>query len=243
MSSFVINPYSFTKAFSPSDVSGLAIWLDAADDTTLFDATSGGSLPANNGSVHRWEDKSGNGRHFTRATSGRPTRVTSAVNSKDAVRFVGSQFIARTGGSFGASDLKNLFIVAQTADSTVYVWCANSTASEAYYDATGPAGASFNISGGLAGSVTGFRVNGAAFSGNRGALQTARGSSANIFAALGITATSAAWANFELNWRHGSNAEVSDGYCCELLIYGSTITTDERNSIERYLATKWGITI
>jgi hypothetical protein len=241
VSEFVINSYSFTKAFSPSDVSGLAIWLDAADDTTLFDATSGGSLPANNGDVHRWEDKSGNGRHFTRATSGRPTRVTSAVNSNDAVRFVGSQFIARTEGTFGAADIVNLFLVAQTAD-TSYAWTSTTSNNSTYYDAT-ISGQTSSILGGVAGSVTENRVNGASFSGNRNDLYLARGSSANIFAALGISATSANLANFELNYRHGGGAGVSDGYACELLIYGSSITTTERDSIESYLATKWGVTI
>jgi len=240
MSSFVINPYSFTKTFSPSDVSGLAIWLDASDDTTLFDATSGGILPANNGDVHRWEDKSGNGRHFTRATSGRPTRVTSAVNSKDAVRFVGLQHITRTGGTFGAADIVNVFSVSQTADST-YLFLSGSTSNSTYLDAT-QSGNGSAPNGGLA-TVTGFRVNGAATTATRGALLTARGSSTNILSVLGIAATNANWANFEFNYRHGGGFEVSDGYVCELLIYGSSITTTERDSIESYLATKWGVTI
>ena len=44
---------------------GLQLWLDASDATTLYGATTGGSLVASDGGVARWEDKSGNSRHYT----------------------------------------------------------------------------------------------------------------------------------------------------------------------------------
>ncbi len=74
-----------SSGFSPSDLSP-ALWLDANDSTTLFDATSGGSTPANGGTVRRWEDKSANARHVTEATNA-PTRQTGVQNSRDVVRF------------------------------------------------------------------------------------------------------------------------------------------------------------
>lgn len=54
--------------FSPLGVAGLTLWLDAKDPNTLYDANVAGSLVADGGTVGRWEDKSGNGRHFTQAT-------------------------------------------------------------------------------------------------------------------------------------------------------------------------------
>jgi len=78
-------------AFTPPGINGLALWLDAADANTLFDATSGGSLVAANGGVARWEDKSGNGRHVTQSTAGnRPTRKTNQQNGLDTLLFDGS---------------------------------------------------------------------------------------------------------------------------------------------------------
>jgi len=74
-----------SSGFSPSDLSP-ALWLDANDSSTLFDATSGGSTPSNGGTVRRWEDKSTNGRHVTEATNA-PTRQTGVQNSRDVVRF------------------------------------------------------------------------------------------------------------------------------------------------------------
>jgi hypothetical protein len=237
MSAFVINPHRF---FDPAKISGLAVWLDASDASTLFNATSGGSLPANNASVARWEDKSGNGRHFTKATANQPTRVTSAVNSKDAVRFVGAQYIPRTGGTFGAADIVDVFFVSQTADST-YVFLASSSNTDRYLDATQSGSGSGPQSNGV--TVTSYRVNGAGVTATRGALLTARGSSTNVLSVLGIAATGADWANFELNYRAGFGFDVSDGYACELLIYSSSVSTADRNAIESYLGNKWGVTI
>jgi hypothetical protein len=237
MSAFVINPHRF---FDPAKISGLAVWLDASDASTLFDATSGGSLPSNGSDVKRWEDKSGNGRHFT-ASSNVPSRATTAVNSKDAVQFVGStERIARTGGTFGAADIVDVFFVSQTADST-YVFLSSSSNSDRFLDATQSGSGSQPRGGGV--TVTSYRVNGAGVTATRGALLTARGSSTNVLSVLGIAATGADWANFELNYRHGGGFDVSDGYACELLIYSSSVSTADRNAIESYLGNKWGVTI
>jgi hypothetical protein len=75
----------------PTTIAGLQLWLDAADASTLFDATTGGSLVAADGAVARWEDKSGNGRHATQGTAGsRPARKTAIQDGKDVLRFDGS---------------------------------------------------------------------------------------------------------------------------------------------------------
>ena len=69
-------------------ITGLQLWLDASDASTLFDATTGGSLVAADGGVARWEDKSGNARHATQATSGsRPLRKTSQQNGLGTLFF------------------------------------------------------------------------------------------------------------------------------------------------------------
>jgi len=77
-------------SFSPLDLSP-ALWLDASDATTLYDATTGGSLVAADGTIARWEDKSGNGRHMGQSTGvQQPLRKTLIQNGKDVVRFDGA---------------------------------------------------------------------------------------------------------------------------------------------------------
>jgi hypothetical protein len=69
----------------------LQLWLDAADASTLYDATTGGSLVAADGAIARWEDKSGNARHATQSTeANRPVRKTSQKNGLDTILFDGS---------------------------------------------------------------------------------------------------------------------------------------------------------
>ena len=73
--------------FNPKSISGLALWLDAADGSTLFQ-NSDGTTPATAASdpVGYWGDKSGSGRHATQATAGsRPTISATALSPRAAV--------------------------------------------------------------------------------------------------------------------------------------------------------------
>lgn len=76
--------------FSPADISGLQLWLDAT--TGLFDATSGGSpVTADGSAVARWEDQSENTRHATQSVlSNRAILKTSIQNLRNSVRFDGT---------------------------------------------------------------------------------------------------------------------------------------------------------
>jgi len=81
------------RRFNPSRISGLDLWLDAADGDTLFDATSGGNFVSTNGSaVKRWEDKSGNAKHATEATAA-PILAVAEKNGFNALNFATSKFL------------------------------------------------------------------------------------------------------------------------------------------------------
>jgi hypothetical protein len=84
--SFIINPYNFGSAFNPLSLSP-AVWLDASDASTLYDATTGGNLVAPNGTIARWEDKSGNLRHATQVSGTKPIRIVSMLNGLDVASF------------------------------------------------------------------------------------------------------------------------------------------------------------
>ena len=73
------------------------LWIDVSDSSTLFNAVTGGSLPASGGNIHRIEDKSGNGYHLTQATSGlTPKRTVGALGGKDGASFNGARIAATT---------------------------------------------------------------------------------------------------------------------------------------------------
>lgn len=76
--------------WTPAEIA-TALWLDAADSSTLFDSVSGGSLVSADGAVARWEDKSGNANHAVQSDSNfRPLRKVSQFNLLDSVLFDGS---------------------------------------------------------------------------------------------------------------------------------------------------------
>ena len=83
--SWTITP-SFTQ-WTPALIS-TALWLDAADATTLFTTNAGSTVATNGSAVGRWNDKSGNNRHATQATSAnRPSCLTGALNGRQGVQF------------------------------------------------------------------------------------------------------------------------------------------------------------
>jgi Fibronectin type III domain len=78
--------------FIPSNISGLAMWLDGADQSTLFTDTSATTAVTADGNlIASWRDKSTNAYLFTQATSGnRPTYKTSILNGRSITRFNGT---------------------------------------------------------------------------------------------------------------------------------------------------------
>lgn len=73
------------------EIQGCDIAYDFSRQSTLFDATSGGSAVAADGEILRAEDVSGNGNHATQGTVNlKPLRKVAARNGLDVARFDGS---------------------------------------------------------------------------------------------------------------------------------------------------------
>lgn len=77
--------------FSPDQISGLKLWLDAANSSSLFQASSCTGTPstASSDPVGCWKDLSGNGNDAVQTinTSYRPVLNTAGINSVAAVDF------------------------------------------------------------------------------------------------------------------------------------------------------------
>jgi len=72
---------ALTPAFVPSQIAGCALWLDAADRSTL---TISGS------NVSQWRDKSGTGLHVSQSTTAlQPTYNATGFNGRPTLRFTG----------------------------------------------------------------------------------------------------------------------------------------------------------
>lgn len=98
-------------------------WIDFSDTATLFDATSGGSVVTNGVGIARAEDKSGNGRHFTQATSGSRFTWTSGVqNGLGVARGDGGDWLTTTAA-------KSVYNFLHQTAATIFVVNKNGTSS------------------------------------------------------------------------------------------------------------------
>lgn len=86
---------------APDAVSNLLLWLDGSDTSTLHQNSDGsGAVASNADPIGKWDDKSGNGIHFTQAMAdNRPT-----WNSAGAVDLAGTDWLTNATISQPASD-------------------------------------------------------------------------------------------------------------------------------------------
>ncbi len=249
----------------PTQITGLQLWLDASDSSTLFDATSGGSLVAADGGVARWEDKSGNGRHFTQSTSGsRPARKTNQQNGKDTLLFdgsndtlVGADFLdLNTGGLTAFIVYKRNAtgarheLLAKTVSSTGFGWILfqsdadkltfrNQGLSKSTARETSSAVAVSDY-GVITAKVTAGSVSGASFFKNS--------------QSLGMASATNGDSSFETPdnttglLRIGAQEYQGDLYfplsanLAEIVLYDSALSDTDREAVENYLLAKWAIT-
>jgi hypothetical protein len=246
---------------SPLLIPGCQLWLDAADSSTLFDATVGGSLVTTDGTaVARWEDKSGNGRHATQSTANaRPLLRTNVKNGRNVLRFDGSNdFIS--GSSFPSVSQYSIFAVYKRTGSNT-----NAFGNFTFVFGIGKSG-----DGTAAGRLTHIHYastpNAFWWSVRVGAadLSITRNDNFNVHSCIAPLGTGTA--RYLLNGSNEQTVDVStlngstntpliynlgantwnqgqfmNGDISEILVYNTALTTTQRQSVEGYLMDKWGI--
>ena len=243
-------------AFAPIDISGLQLWLDASDTSTLYNATAGGSLVTTDGAaIARWEDKSGNNRHIIQATSNaRPLLKTSIKNGKNVLRFDGSNDALAIASSF-----------ANTSNTTfAFIAFKHNSATQS---GNGPArilNVSFNGTDNRcyagSGSFFSSKIGAALGRTNTDQINTSRGIDLNsLLLAFGRNDDSAGQV-FINGVSAGTKTPVNGGSATtqnlivggdangylngdvyEVLMYSAPLTTVQRQQVETYLNTKWAL--
>ena len=256
-----------TSVFTPATISGLQLWLDAADSSTLFDATAGGNLVTTDGSaVARWADKSGNNRHATQGTANaRPLLKTSVKNGRNVLRFDGANDQFRCADANGL-DL-NVFTVFSVVIPSSYT-PSNSKLPAILNkgDFATPAGTNYEIVSNNSGqwSAAICQGNAIAFAASssllvsQNACQTVAmrrettSSGVTIYKNGIAGATSTAFSGSLNNIStplgiggkgDGSQSSIDSfiGDILEIIIYNTALTTTQRQSVETYLNSKWAI--
>jgi hypothetical protein len=253
-----IGPYAGpiipTRTFSPLDVDGLSLWLDAADARTL---TLSGS------NVTQWRDKSGNGLHVAQTTTARqPTYTATGFNGLPAVRFstvVGSSVQILTSATTSLFDtLANatiflVFRVINVGTNPPYhsiisipnklhtylnglnnsggfvgtnAWTWSGGRFIANSNTTVPQDVNQQMVYSLASGLQQIYINGILGGAQTSSFSVTTGTSLTL--SIGsITTTS---------YNDGFNGNLS-----EVLFFSNALTTTQRQQVETYLADKWGL--
>jgi hypothetical protein len=105
-------------SFSPADLAGLTLWLDANDLTTLWqDSAKTTPVAADGDVVGAWEDKSGNANDGSQATAGlKPLYKTNIQNGKAIIRFDGVDDLLSLPGLAGLTAAEFFFVLKKAAD-------------------------------------------------------------------------------------------------------------------------------
>lgn len=270
----VLQSYNATRGryqnlpFSPIDISGLQLWLDASEAKSLFSDTAGTTLATTDGtSIALWKDKSGNSRNLAQSTSGnRPVLKKAVVNSLDGIRFDGTNDYLDYATNIRPSAYSVFVVVNKTTTSSVTFCGASDTAGNGHaryfeissgFYATNDIGI---ITGNGTDSYKGLYTQNSAgnlivnntptvlsmtssVTGSGTTLELFKNNSAPATTVIGanITSVAAVNRNFAVGRLGDYNGNYLQGDIYEILIYNSALTTTQRQQVESYLNTKWKV--
>lgn len=227
----------------PMQISGLVMWLDAANSSSI---TQSGGL------VSQWSDLSGQQNNATQATGSlQPTTNATKQNGNNVVDFSGTRYMQFANNNFFDSSF-TAFVVAKTStissrgtfisrqqgstaggfnirnngDSTNFTAFAVGTGSTFSTVNISPSNTNFNVHTAWFSNFTSYNVN----NGTTSTAGTITYDNANTSTPLLGAAASPA-------------VEILTGSIAEVIIYNSILSSSNRTSICRYLGTKWGITV
>ena len=220
-------PVSGAAPFVPTEISGMQLWLDAADTSSLLLNTEN--------RVQTWNDKSGNLRHVSQATvANRPTYNAASRG----VVFSGAQPLEGTVMPIQQSG--TLFTVASTTSTRGRLIDIKNGAMQVITEyGTGAFAFFYNSTSQYNGRATGGSTD------TMMMVNARNGAEAPDYAWNGATPASYIVLGSETSAtriRVGGEAGVTlNGVANEILFFDSYLTTEQRQRVEGYLAWKWGL--
>ena len=233
---------ALTENFKPTSLTGCQVWLDGADP-------AGTGIIPNDGVLSTWADKSGNANHGTAVNNPTYSRNQNTVN----FTYASSQYYALPNGAFPFNDTSysyfvvckwnanngpygilgagvlsqdNLWVIRNTtgANTVANYWYSDdiTTSTSMTPGATTCISAFYTTGRGLRSVWINF-VSGA--SGNPTGFRAQPNTNNTVGAAV------------------VSQSEFMNGTISEVVVYNSSLSTQNRQIVEAYLAQKWGLTL
>ena len=237
---FKIGP-PYPRPFSPRDITGCQLWLDAADTTNMTLVS---------GNVSQLNDKSGNGRNLTQATAGnRPSYVIDG--GRPYLNFVtaSSNFLSNTAMTIDYRTSYIFLVFKRRANNNNGLFSAliNGRTNNDWANAdefiitnlveVASAGSGANDAQGANTNLTNY-----AFAINNNSLTTFRdfGTTSVITRSMGLTGIpNALYLGIR---RDGASLNYPfDGFFGEAIVYNRILTASEYQSVQGYLAWKWDL--
>jgi hypothetical protein len=237
--------------FTPKTISGLGIWLDATDTS---------SLTFNGDTVSEWRDISGNARHFAQASAAlQPNAVTNTINNKRSLTFTAGDMQSATGKGIArnVAGITLFAVVRKTNVNDGIFWYASRNGSNSQFRCGFQViSGSWQVGGrrldadsfdGVTYSATN-RLGPAVFAnvydyGNAKAFGYFNGSllaTDDPFHAAGNTSDTD---SDQVSIGANVSSSVLGGSIGEIIVYRRALTATERVTVERYLGAKWGVTV
>lgn len=237
------------RAFVPTDLSGLDIWLDAADSATLWqDSARTTPVTANSQTVAAWDTK-GNGaapRSATQTTASRcPTYQTGIQKGLPGIFFTTDDVLLFPSGPWFTGKRGTVFVVARVASSTNSQFIGSNNAGSPLWSFQFQTTPRFGWHDGVTNSLQ-FEL----FTPGDGAshlLSVNRDADTNVtFRRNRLTKATLTVANNQQNNAAGAiggqtnqTAGFFAGHLHEVLYYDRSLSTAERDQVANYLWAKW----
>lgn len=251
------------SGFNPKSIANLGLWLDATDTS---------SLTFNGNNVSEWRDLSGNGRHYAQADAALQPSATRTQNAKRVVDFNGST-TGMAGNAAANDIARNVsgftIVMAAKSDDTSptgaggrFMWFASRSDSNTSARLMFGTFNLFSPANGF--GVGGRRLDSDAFA----SVASSSDTNAHIFGGLvdyssttarlfvdgtntasntsfhtaGSTPNTASLQT-SLGGVISATQHLFDGFIGEVIVYQRALSAAERQTVERYLGRKWGITV